>query len=110
MRASELLGRPVRDADGRILGAIREIRAEPVMRDGVVEIAVRGVIVGRTRVRLFGYQRHDQRGPSPLVALIRWLHRRSRYVAWEDLEVGDDVEIRVTKRFQDLAGIETPSS
>jgi hypothetical protein len=88
VRAGDLLGRPARDANGRDLGAIREIRAEAVPRaDGLPELVVRGVIVGRTRVRLFGYQRHDQRGPGSLVALIRWLHRHSRYVEWADVDL-----------------------
>jgi hypothetical protein len=105
MRASELIGRPARDASGRSLGAVREIRAEPVMRDGVVELAVRGVIVSRSHVRLFGYQRHDQRGPAVLVALIRWLHRHSRYVKWADLDLSSP-EIRVAKRFDELGGLD----
>lgn len=108
MRAGELIGRPVRDATGRDLGAIREIRAEAVPRaDGLPELVLRGVIVGRTRVRLFGYQRHDQRGPVPLVALIRWLHRHSRYVAWEDLDVSGR-EVRVRRPFGELAPLDQP--
>ncbi|WP_103351367.1 hypothetical protein [Amycolatopsis sp. CA-128772] len=108
MRAGELLGRPVRDVNGRDLGAIREIRAEAATRpDGLPELVVRGVIVGRTRVRLFGYQRHDQRGPAPLVALIRRLHRHSRYVAWEDLDLSGQ-EVRVRRPFAELAGLDRP--
>jgi hypothetical protein len=43
---------------------VREIRAEATPgADGLPELVVREVIVSRTRVRLFGYQRHDQRGP-----------------------------------------------
>ncbi|MEV6830052.1 hypothetical protein [Amycolatopsis sp. NPDC051102] len=108
MRAGELLGRPARDADGRDLGAIREIRAEATPReDGMPELVVRGVIVGRTRVRLFGYQRHDQRGPKPLVALIRWLHRHSRYVAWEDVDASGP-QVRVRRPFAELAPLDRP--
>ncbi|WP_206784915.1 hypothetical protein [Amycolatopsis sp. MtRt-6] len=102
MRAGELIGRPVRDATGRDLGAVREIRAEVVPNaDGMPELVVRGVIVGRTRVRLFGYQRHDQRGPAPLVALIRRLHRHSRYVAWEDLDASGR-QVLVRRPFAEL--------
>ncbi len=106
MRAGELIGRPVRDGTGRDIGAVREIRAEATPRsDGLPELVVRGVIVGRTRVRLFGYQRHDQRGPVPLVKLIRWLHRHSRYVAWEDLDLSDR-EVRVRRPFEELAPVD----
>ncbi|MBE8518575.1 hypothetical protein ILP97_13835 [Amycolatopsis sp. H6(2020)] len=106
MRAGELIGRPVRDATGRDLGAIREIRAEATPgKDGMPELVVRGVIVGRTQVRLFGYQRHDQRGPVPLVALIRWLHRHSRYVAWEDVDLSGP-QVRVRRPFDELAPLD----
>jgi hypothetical protein len=105
MRAGELLGRPARDVTGRDLGAVREIRAEAVPGDaGIPELVVRGVIVGRTRVRLFGYQRHDQRGPAVLVAFIRWVHRHSRYVAWDDLDL-TETEIRVRRPFAELTPI-----
>jgi hypothetical protein len=106
VRAGELLGRPVRDATGRRVGAIREIRADATPRgDGLPELVVRGVIVSRSRVRLFGYQRHDQRGPVPLVAIIRWLHRHSRYVEWADVDLsGPDVRLR--RPFAELAPLD----
>ncbi|MEQ0559707.1 hypothetical protein ABJI51_11535 [Amycolatopsis sp. NEAU-NG30] len=105
MRASELLGRPVRDAAGRSVGAVREIRAEAVPRgDGLPDLVVRGLIVSRTRVRLFGYQRHDQRGPAPLVALIRWLHRHTRYVEWADVDLSGPV-VRLRRPFAELTPI-----
>ncbi|ADJ45066.1 hypothetical protein AMES_3241 [Amycolatopsis mediterranei S699] len=108
MRAGDLIGRPVRDTAGRDLGAIREIRTEVTPgADGLPQLVVRGVIVGRTRVRLFGYQRHDQRGPKPLVALIRRLHRHTRYVAWEDVDLSDRV-VRVRRPFGELAPLERP--
>ncbi|MEU5260252.1 hypothetical protein [Amycolatopsis sp. NPDC021455] len=108
MRAGELIGRRVRDAAGRDVGAIREIRAEAVPRgDGLPELVVRGVIVGRTRVRLFGYQRHDQRGPAPLVALIRLLHRHTRYVEWADVDLSG-AEVRLRRPFAELAPIAGP--
>lgn len=106
MRAGELIGRPVRDAAGRNLGAVREIRAEAALRgDGLPELVVRGLIVGRTRVRLFGYQRHDQRGPTPLVALIRLLHRHTRYVEWADVDLSG-AEVRLRRPFAELAPLD----
>ncbi len=66
---------------------------------------MRGVIVGRTRVRLSGYQRHDQRGPEPLVALSRRLHRHTRYVAWEDVDLSGP-EVRVRRPFGEPAPLE----
>ncbi len=101
MRAGELLHRRVADAAGREIGRIREIRAGTIPRDGVPRLEVRGVVVGRTRVRLFGFQRHDQRGPAPLVVAIRWLHRHTRYIDWEDLDLSGP-EPRVRKRYEEL--------
>jgi hypothetical protein len=87
---------------------VREIRAEATPgADGLPELVVREVIVSRTRVRLFGYQRHDQRGPEPLVALIRRLHRHTRYVAWEDVDVAGP-EVRVRRPSGELAPLDRP--
>ncbi|QKV73351.1 hypothetical protein [Amycolatopsis sp. Hca4] len=106
MRAGDLIGRRARDVTGRDLGAIREIRTEAVPgKNGLPRLVVRGVIVGRTRVRLFGYQRHDQRGPAALVTLIRWLHRHSRYVAWEDVDLSGP-EVLVRRPFGELAPLD----
>lgn len=103
MRAGELLGRPVRDGTGRRIGAIREIRTVATPgADGIPQLVVRGLVVGRTRVRLFGYQRHDQRGPVPLVALVRWLHRHSRYVEWADVDLSGP-EVLVRRPYAELA-------
>lgn len=108
MRAGELIGRPVRDAAGRDLGAVREIRAEATPGpDGLPELVVRGLVVGRTRIRLFGYQRHDQRGPAPLVALIRRLHRHTRYIDWADVDASGR-EVLVRRPFGELAPLDRP--
>ncbi|WP_329056171.1 hypothetical protein OG738_21415 [Amycolatopsis sp. NBC_01488] len=108
MRAGDLIGRPARDATGRDLGAVRGIRAEATPdSNGLPELVVRGVVVGRSRVRLFGLQRHDQRGPAPLVALIRWLHRHSRYVDWEDIDLSGP-EVRVRRPYAELAPLSRP--
>jgi hypothetical protein len=56
---------------------------------------------------LFGYQRHDQRGPKPLVALIRRLHRHTRYVAWEDVDLSGP-EVRVRRSFGELTPLDRP--
>jgi hypothetical protein len=108
VRAGELIGRPVRDVTGRDLGAVREIRAEATPRgDGLPQLVVRGIVVGRTRVRLFGYQRHDQRAPAPIVALVHWLHRHSRYVEWADVDLSGP-EVRVRRPFAELAPLTRP--
>ena len=108
MRAGELLGRPVRDAAGRGIGRVREIRTEAVPGgDGIPRLVVRGLVVGSTRVRLFGYQRHAQRGPAPLVALVRWLHRHSRYVGWADVDLSGP-EVRVRRPYAELAPLTNP--
>lgn len=107
MRAGELIGRPVRDSTGRAIGAIREIRtAATPGTGGVYELVVRGVVVGRTRVRFFGFQRHDQRGPAPLAGFVRWLHRHSRYVEWADLDLSGP-DVRVRRPFAELTPLTT---
>ena len=49
---------------------------------------------------MFGYQR----GPAPLVALIRLLHRRTRYAEWADVDLSG-TEVRLRRPFTELAPI-----
>lgn len=91
MRADELLGAPVRDRDGRrgVVVDVR-VRADHEPGRGTV-LVVDGLVVGSRDWRLFGYERIEERGPALLQALIRWLHRHTRYAPWDavDLNAAD---------------------
>ncbi len=85
MRASELLGRRVFDADGRDLGRVMGIRS---VQDGPVSgayalLRVESLVVHKRRIgAALGYQLREQSGPGPISALMRWVHRDARLVPW----------------------------
>lgn len=101
MRATELVGRRVVDADGHELGTVLGIRC---VQDGPVrgvsaQLRVDALVVHRHALGAFlGYQLREQRGPHPVGALMRWIHRDARLVRWTDVEaVGDVVVARTSE-------------
>lgn len=102
MRAGELLGAAVVDPQGRKCGVVVEIRSraeeEPGHRPVLV---VTGFIIGRHRWRLLGYERSDEQRPALLRAIVRRLHRRTRYATWDDVDVQPGV-LRLHTRWEDL--------
>lgn len=87
MRASELIGKPVVDTDGRVRGRVIDIRTR-VNED--TTLVIDGFIVGRHGWRLFGYERRDEERPALIHWLVRNLHGDSRYARWEDVAVDTD--------------------
>ncbi|OLT45908.1 hypothetical protein BJF85_18185 [Saccharomonospora sp. CUA-673] len=87
MRADELLGAPVYDREGR-RGVVIDVRvrADHELGRGTV-LMVDGFVVGNRDWRLFGYERIEERGPALLQALIRWLHRHTRYAPWDTVDL-----------------------
>lgn len=78
-RLRELLKMKVRTAAGESLGGVLDVRV-----DGQHGIA--GFVVGPGRPgSLLGYDRNRQQGPAMVGAVVRWLHRRVRYVRWEQV-------------------------
>jgi len=103
MRAGDLFGAPVVDPQGRRRGVVVEIRTraeeEPGRRPVLV---VEGFIVGRHRWRLLGYERSDEQRPALLRAIVRWLHRHTRYAPWDDVDVEPPGVLRLHTRWEDL--------
>ncbi|MEZ0074866.1 hypothetical protein [Planotetraspora sp. GP83] len=100
-RLGGLLGRQVRDSSGNIVGRtadVRLIQDGPMLADIQQAFRIDGfVVVPRHTGQLFGYERGPGgRGPAPVSALVRWLHRGSRYVTWDQVESLDGpVRLRV---------------
>ena len=107
MRASDLLQTHVVDHEGRSLGRVRDIH---IIQDGPLRVSgqaafrVHGLVAGSfafgTRL---GYASRkgvtgtsETRGPLPIRALFRWLHRHTAYIAWQDIE--EIAETRITIR------------
>ena len=79
LRASDLIGRHVVDADGRPLGRVADLVVEDTT---VVAVIVTGGLWGR----LLGYERESAHGPWLLETLARAVVRRdSRRIAWADV-------------------------
>ena len=105
MRLSELLGRPVVDADGTSLGEVRDVR---LVQDGPLQgtfgaaFRVDGLIIGRYEVASrLGFERRGVKGPWLVAAIVRRLARSSRFVAWEHVDDSEHV-IRLRLRADDL--------
>ena len=81
-RASQILGRPVRGADGTTLGRVADLVVDDSYR-------VTAAIVVRGRWgRLLGYERDEATGPRLLEAFARFVWRRNAVtVRWEDLRL-----------------------
>jgi hypothetical protein len=87
-RLSSLLGMHVTFRDGRDGDQVTDVRLSEGDRVGgaIGELVVAGFIVGRRRPgTLFGYDRHPSMGPWVLRRLVRFLHRRTGYLTWEDV-------------------------
>ena len=82
-RAGAILGRPVHDHDGRVIGRVADIETS---RDGDGRERVTALIVTAGRWgRLLGYERHETGGPWLLEHLARIvLRRHTSRVPWED--------------------------
>lgn len=83
LRASSILGTAVLDRDGRSLGRMRDLRLRAHGDDHLIDglVTGRGVIAER-----FGYGYGEVAGPWLLVAIMRRLARRTRYIPWDDVQ------------------------
>ena len=105
MRLSDLLGRPVLDADGADLGQVRDVR---LVRDGPLQgefgaaFRVSGLIVGHHDVASrLGYDRRGVAGPWLIATIVKRLGRSTRYVPWDHVDATEHT-IRLTCRADDL--------
>lgn len=82
-RASALLGRTLRDREGRIIGRVADLETA---RDDAGRERVTGLIVTAGRWgRLLGYERRETEGPWLLEHLARFvLRRHTTRVPWGD--------------------------
>jgi hypothetical protein len=109
VKAADLIGRPVYDADGELVGAVHDLRfvaddtapapadaGTPAYRLEALECG--GVGVGHR----LGYAHHRMAGPWPLPALFRLLARHSVVVDWTDVTRVDPDAIHLNTRHADL--------
>ncbi|MDT5152251.1 MAG: hypothetical protein QOI01_3984 [Mycobacterium sp.] len=88
MQLSELLGLDVVDATAQRVGTVVDVRlaAEGDLDDGPAPPRLFGLVVSpRTGSSYLGYERSDVRRPATLAALLRWRHRGTFLIVWEDV-------------------------
>lgn len=88
-RLTDLLEMKIRFADGRDGDQVVDVRLAPSARvpGPLAELVVEGIIVGRMRPgTLFGYDRHPDQGPWMIRTIVRFLHRHTGYLVWEDVD------------------------
>lgn len=105
MKASDLLGRRVFDAQGADLGAVTDLRCvqDGPLRGSMAAPRVHVLIVSPRRVgSLLGYERRSHRGPWLIRVIVRRLHHRLIEVPWETVQLESD-RITLTVTAADLS-------
>jgi hypothetical protein len=90
MRAADLLGAEVFAPDGTHLGEVLDIRLEQdgPMLGADLALQIRGFVVGRRRLAShLGYDRANVNGPWLVNAVVQWLMKDNRFLAWDDVAV-----------------------
>ncbi|GAA4059650.1 hypothetical protein [Nonomuraea soli] len=111
MRVSELLGRTVTDAEGRVVGQVADVRLSQdghLLGPAANALRVSGlVVVPRNTGQLFGYERGPGgAGPWLVRVVVRRLHRGSRHVTWDQVEsFAPSPEIRLRVPASELADL-----
>jgi sporulation protein YlmC with PRC-barrel domain len=104
MRLTHLLGSEVIDVDGVPVGPVHDVRLaeeSPASRDSGPRLRVTALLLGPTAIGArLGFERGRLRGPWPLDALFRAVHRRMRVAAWDEIAAIEHgrIRLRVPKR------------
>ncbi len=105
MRLSDLLSAVVFDRSGHKIGKVHDvllIQDGPMVGDEA-SLRVEGLVVGRGAIATrLGYDRSEMHGPWVLKMLFEWLHRHSRFVAWDDVAAVTSERIVVDKHVEEL--------
>ncbi|TQJ40121.1 hypothetical protein FBY33_2173 [Arthrobacter sp. SLBN-112] len=102
MILGDLLGTPVHDADGGRLGRVADAR---FVLDGpphqlMADARLLGLVVSPHSVASFlGYERNGLTHPWLLARILRWRHRGSFLVLWEDIAMVGPRSVRLRPGF-----------
>jgi hypothetical protein len=105
MRATELLGCTVYDADGEVVGHVHDLRFEPLPgTPGWTGYRLTTLACGdRAAVgHRLGYGERDMAGPWPLTWIFRRRSRTSLLVAWSDVTSFQRPRIEIGRRRAEL--------
>lgn len=88
MILTDMLGSEVVDSSGDRLGEVSDVRfaLDSAPTQLLSQARVVGIIVSpRTASSFLGYERQGMTQPWPVAQLLRWWHRGSFLVLWEDI-------------------------
>jgi hypothetical protein len=88
MQLSELLGLDVVDATAQRVGTVVDVRlaVDGDLDDGPDPPTLFGLVISpRTHSSYLGYERSDARRPAVLAAVLRWRHRGTFLILWDDV-------------------------
>ena len=90
MILADMLGREVVDSNGDRLGEVSDFRfaLDSAPTQLLSQARLVGIIVSpRTASSFLGFERQGMTQPWPVAQLLRWWHRGSFLVLWEDVAV-----------------------
>lgn len=93
MILSDVLRSQVVDDAGRLVGIVIDARfvLDGVPRGPLADARLVGFVVSpHTGSSFLGYERHDDERPGIIAAFLRWRHRGSFLVHWEDISRIDE--------------------
>jgi hypothetical protein len=94
MRASDFIGREVRDQQGGRIGVVTDLRCvqDGPPRGSAAMLRVDAALVSaRHTGALLGYDRRRHQGPWLIRSIVRWMHRDLRVVPWSAIVDRDGV-------------------
>lgn len=88
MILTDVLGSDVVNSDGERLGEVSDLRfaLDSAPTQLLSQARLVGIVVSpRTASSFLGYERQEMTQPWPIAQLLRWRHRGSFLVLWEDI-------------------------
>ncbi|MDR6989571.1 sporulation protein YlmC with PRC-barrel domain [Paenarthrobacter nitroguajacolicus] len=102
MILTDMMGCDVTDNDGQRLGEVSDVRFAVDAAPGQLLSQARlvGIVVSpRTASSFLGYERQGLTQPWPVAQLLRWWHRGSFLVLWEDIAMVGAREVSLRPGF-----------
>ena len=100
MILSDLLGNTVYDASGAKVGRVIDARFELSGRSTPAKARLVGLIVSpRSASSFLGYERASASRPVVIDRFMRWRHRGSFFVAWDDLAKVTQTDVVLRARY-----------
>ena len=103
MILSDLLGNPVFDDSGAKVGRVVDARFRLEGRSVPAKARLAGLIVSpRSASSFLGYERTAMSRPVIIDALLRWRHRGSFFVEWDDIAKVSDTTVVLRRGYERL--------